>query len=59
VWLPAGDHTVEFRFQPRTFYCGAAISLVSWTLLGTLALLRRFPAFVRLTTTRSSAPQIE
>jgi hypothetical protein len=30
VWLPAGRHTVDFRFQPTSFYCGAWISAASW-----------------------------
>lgn len=29
VAVPAGEHLVEFHFQPATFYAGAAISLVS------------------------------
>jgi hypothetical protein len=30
VWLPAGKHTVEYRFQPTSFRRGAAISALSW-----------------------------
>ncbi len=32
VWLNAGQHTVEFRYRPASFYAGAAISGVSWLL---------------------------
>lgn len=27
VFIPAGQHTVEFRFTPRTFYAGLALTL--------------------------------
>jgi hypothetical protein len=33
VWLPAGKHTVEYRFQPASFRGGAAISALSWLAL--------------------------
>ena len=33
VSVPGGDHTVEFRFVPWTFYCGMAVTLS--TILGT------------------------
>jgi hypothetical protein len=33
VALPAGEHTVEFRYAPRRFLAGAAISGASWLLL--------------------------
>jgi hypothetical protein len=33
VWLPAGRHTVEFRFEPASFYRGAWISGLSWILV--------------------------
>lgn len=33
VWLPAGKHQVEFRFQPASFYRGAWLSGVSWLLV--------------------------
>ncbi len=48
VVVPPGAHTVTLRFQPRTFYLGAALSLLAW--LGGLAWLvlearrRRAPA---------------
>jgi len=38
VWLPAGKHTIEYRFRPQSFLCGALISCLSWTLL-TIALI--------------------
>ena len=31
VPVPAGDHSVEFRFAPRTFYIGLAITLATLT----------------------------
>ena len=33
VHLPAGKHLVEFRYRPQSFYRGAVISVLSWTLL--------------------------
>jgi hypothetical protein len=33
VWLPAGQHVVEFRYQPASFYRGAAISGLSLCML--------------------------
>jgi hypothetical protein len=33
VGLPAGNHSVEFRFEPASFSRGAAISGMSWALL--------------------------
>jgi uncharacterized membrane protein YfhO len=29
VCVPAGEHTVEWRFTPRLYYVGAAISLLA------------------------------
>jgi hypothetical protein len=37
VYLPAGQHTIEFIYQPRAFYSGAAISAVGWIALLALA----------------------
>jgi len=37
VMVPAGEHTVRFDYRPRSFYFGAAISLMSILLLGALA----------------------
>ena len=31
--LPAGDHKVEFRFHPRSYYTGQNISLISSLLI--------------------------
>jgi hypothetical protein len=33
VYLPPGEHTIEFRYQPRAFYWGAWISGLSWGVL--------------------------
>jgi hypothetical protein len=38
IWLPAGKQTVEFRFEPTSFYRGAMLSAASWLLLAILAL---------------------
>ncbi len=36
--VPAGNHTIEFRFEPRSFYLGNKISLASSILLILIAL---------------------
>jgi hypothetical protein len=44
IWLPAGQQTVEFRFEPASFTSGATISGVSWlvlAVLGAILLWRR------------------
>jgi hypothetical protein len=33
VYLPAGEHTIEFRYEPAAFYRGAWISGLSWAAL--------------------------
>lgn len=30
VWIPPGEHTVEFRYAPASFSLGAALSLMAW-----------------------------
>ena len=42
VVIPAGEHLVRFEYRPRSFYIGAAISVLS---LGTLAWLIGFSFF--------------
>ncbi|MCK4742161.1 MAG: YfhO family protein, partial [Anaerolineales bacterium] len=32
VWVPQGAHVVEFSYQPRSFWFGAAVSLPVWVL---------------------------
>jgi len=32
VWVPQGTHVVEFSYQPRSFWFGAAVSLPVWVL---------------------------
>ncbi len=32
VWVPQGTHTVDFSYQPRSFWLGAAVSLPAWVL---------------------------
>ena len=38
VWLSAGQQTIEFRYEPRSFYIGAMVSAVSWLALGAFAI---------------------
>jgi hypothetical protein len=30
VWLPAGEHRLEFRYRPWSFFLGAAVSALGW-----------------------------
>lgn len=56
VPLPAGNHEVEFRYAPRTFYAGVGIALV--TLLGWSAVMmrpRRQPCPARAAAAAASA----
>jgi len=32
VWVPQGTHEVDFSYQPRSFWLGAAVSLPTWVL---------------------------
>ena len=45
VWLPAGDHTIEFTYRPRAFLIGGAISVLALLGLGVAGLWywRRHP----------------
>jgi hypothetical protein len=52
VVVPAGKHTVEFRYRPASFIRGAWMSGVSWALLA----LGCLAAFLRR---RKSAPQMQ
>jgi hypothetical protein len=38
VWLPPGEHTVVFSYQPRAFLIGGAISLAALVALGLVGL---------------------
>jgi hypothetical protein len=38
VWLPAGQHTVEYRFQPSSFYRGSLVSALAWSALAIVGL---------------------
>jgi uncharacterized membrane protein YfhO len=40
VWLAVGKQTIEFRYQPRSFYAGAIISAISWLALAGFGLSR-------------------
>jgi hypothetical protein len=39
--LPAGEHTVEFVYRPKSVYLGAAISLLAVVLLGAAVIIDR------------------
>ena len=41
VMLPPGEHTVSFDYNPRRFYLGAGISVLSLLALGVLAFTGR------------------
>ena len=38
VFLPAGEHLVQFHYRPASFRVGAALSAVSWGALGVAAI---------------------
>jgi hypothetical protein len=38
VCLPAGSKTVHFEYQPRAFFTGAILSVVSWAAMGIIGL---------------------
>lgn len=39
VCLPAGEHNVQFAFQPRAFYIGVIVSVLGWLVMGIVGLL--------------------
>lgn len=47
VWLPAGRHVVEYYYEPRSFYVGAAITALSWPMLGVVILLWRMASWFK------------
>ena len=40
VALPAGEHTVDFRYEPRSFIVGCVISLLSLTIIAVVTMWR-------------------
>jgi hypothetical protein len=34
VWLPSGDHTVTYGYQPRSFLIGIWVSITGWLIVG-------------------------
>jgi hypothetical protein len=40
VWLGTGPQTIEFRYQPGSFYTGALISVISWLALAIVGIYR-------------------
>ena len=47
VFIPAGEHTVEFRFIPRSFYQGMVITIASLCLVCLLIFVRKKSAIPR------------
>src|SRR5712692_5013325 len=43
VLVPAGEHLVRFEYRPRSFYIGAAVSILSLLVAGIIAFRRPFP----------------
>lgn len=41
VEIPAGEHNVEFRYQPVSFRVGVALSLVTWLVVAVATIARR------------------
>ena len=39
VKVPKGQHLVELRYRPKSFYRGAAISGIGWSLLGVMGVI--------------------
>lgn len=51
--VPAGEHTIEFRFEPRSFYTGQTISLIGSILAG-LSII----GFIFVKARRASKPAV-
>jgi hypothetical protein len=34
IFLPAGTHRIQYAYRPRSFYVGAAASIIGWAALG-------------------------
>ena len=50
--VPAGNHKIEFKFEPKSFYSGEKISMISSILLGLVLL---FGLFITYRKTKSGA----
>ena len=48
VPLPAGNHTVEFRYEPRSFTVGLAISAATLVALIVVTTLVSFPTLKKI-----------
>lgn len=40
VWVPAGTHTVEMKYQPPSYAIGAGLSISGWLFLAILAIVQ-------------------
>lgn len=47
IELPQGKHTIQFRYQPKTFYYGCLLMGFGITIISILLLLRKRSAFLR------------
>jgi hypothetical protein len=54
VAVPSGNHTVEFIYDPITYRVGAILSLITWSLLGLLAIV----VVVRVIYPRQATPTL-
>jgi hypothetical protein len=58
VYLPAGNHHLQFRYRPRRFCLGAAVSGIAWLAVGLLMIRhqRLAPHGFRVCSPRSPGP---
>jgi len=40
VWVPAGTHTLEMKYQPPSYAIGAGLSISGWLFLAILAIVQ-------------------
>lgn len=40
IWVPAGTHTIEMKYQPPSYAIGAGISISGWLILAILAIIQ-------------------
>ena len=56
--VPAGQHTIEFKFEPQSFYSGAMISYISCTVI-LLLVIGAIAQWFREQSASSSSPKAE